>query len=293
MLKHQALIYYLFTEYAYTFEEREIAVQDMIYLLAPFGFSSQAVRVLLSRFKSKGMVETRRQGKKSYYGLTNAGIEVLARAGKQLFSRPVLQWNGYWRIITYNIPETERKKRDEFRNFLLYYRFGSLSNGVWICPDGKGGVSLAQLKEKINQLDINQYVYIFQAEKIGSQSNESLIFKAYGLEDLIKEYNSFIAKYQKEINSFQEPESEEEILQQYVKRFEVAYEHSCLLQKDPCLPQDLIPAYWNGSQADSIAYTYVSLLGKAVSVYFKKDFPKRTREDVLNIFNRAARFLEN
>ncbi len=51
---------------------------------------------------------------------------------ERLWSRP---WDGTWRIVAFDIPETDSKIRAQLRRKLHELRFGWLQNSVWISPD--------------------------------------------------------------------------------------------------------------------------------------------------------------
>lgn len=286
MLKHQGLVYYLFLSYAYTLEQEEIGVDELIYLFRPFSFNPQAVRVLLSRLKKNGIVSNRRAGKKSYYFLTEEGKKRLAWGGNQIFAKQPLEWNGKWRTVVYNIPEKIRKKRDEFRFYLMFNRYGCLNNGIWISPEGKGGIPLESLKGKIYDLGIESYVQIFTAENLGPGDNGSIVAKAYNLEKMIAEYKNFIKKYQAKMVSYQEAKKKGKKIQiekYYVERFELAYDFLELIKLDPKLPGELLPADWNGGQAEKLFHQYACELNEPTYAYFGREV-KISPTDMLAIF---------
>ncbi len=43
-------------------------------------------------------------------------------------------WDGRWRIIVFDVPEKERGKRDNFRNFLNSLKFYQLQESVYLAP---------------------------------------------------------------------------------------------------------------------------------------------------------------
>ena len=44
-------------------------------------------------------------------------------------------WDGVWRLILFDVPESQRKLRDKLRFYLQNQGFGYLQNSVWISPD--------------------------------------------------------------------------------------------------------------------------------------------------------------
>ena len=69
-------------------------------------------------------------------------------------------WDGNWKIISFDIPESKRKQRDIFRSILKRKSFVGIQNSVFISPyaDFK---ALDQLRR---ELDIEKYVSFFNAK---------------------------------------------------------------------------------------------------------------------------------
>lgn len=63
--------------------------------------------------------------------ISEKGKSFLAKNFPQLFLKNG-KWDGNWRIIVFNIKETERFKRDKLRNYLMRIKFVPISDGVWV-----------------------------------------------------------------------------------------------------------------------------------------------------------------
>ncbi|HTY85959.1 MAG TPA: PaaX family transcriptional regulator C-terminal domain-containing protein [Candidatus Acidoferrum sp.] len=44
-------------------------------------------------------------------------------------------WDGQWRLVLFDLPESRRHKRNQLRRYLRSLCFGYLQNSVWITPD--------------------------------------------------------------------------------------------------------------------------------------------------------------
>jgi DNA-binding transcriptional regulator PaaX len=67
--------------------------------------------------------------------LTEKGQEELMRLKMSDFTNIVRKkWDGKWRILTFDIPESRRKTRDNIRQTLHSIGFYRLQNSVWIYP---------------------------------------------------------------------------------------------------------------------------------------------------------------
>ena len=47
-------------------------------------------------------------------------------------------WDGKWRVVCFDIPETDRARRARLRRALHSARFGAVQRSTWICPDPLG-----------------------------------------------------------------------------------------------------------------------------------------------------------
>lgn len=65
--------------------------------------------------------------------ITEKGKVFLSQNFPYLFLKN-LKWDGFWRIIVFNIKEAERYKRDKLRNYLIKIKFAPVSSGVWVSP---------------------------------------------------------------------------------------------------------------------------------------------------------------
>jgi DNA-binding transcriptional regulator PaaX len=78
-----------------------------------------------------------------------ANALVSTKKGKQFFSQyaakhPDLQklkvnWDGKWRLVSFDVPIKENKRRDELRDLLRVFNFYQLHKSVWVCPSQLSG----------------------------------------------------------------------------------------------------------------------------------------------------------
>lgn len=85
-------------------------------------------------------------------------------------------WDGFWRIISFDIPERLRVQRDTFRSILKRLGFIGIQNSVFIAPFADFE-ALAELREN---LGIEKYVSFF-VSKSYSTDDDSSLRKRFGL----------------------------------------------------------------------------------------------------------------
>lgn len=82
------------------------------------------------------------------------------------------KWDKKWRIIIFDIPEKQRRKRDGFRRDIQNLGFKKLQNSIWISPFG----DLSDIQIIAKGYKIEKYVVFIAADKI---SNDLLYRKKF------------------------------------------------------------------------------------------------------------------
>ena len=114
----------------------------------------------LWRLQRQGLVERSGVRRQSLWRLTRKGRELGLERNKSL-PREVLKPDGIVRLVIFDIPERERKKRDSIRAELMGYDFWQLQKSVWI---GKCALPKSFTK-LIDELDLVKNVHIFSCNK--------------------------------------------------------------------------------------------------------------------------------
>lgn len=72
----------------------EVWIGSLIQALAPLDFSAGAVRALFSRMKRKGLLQSQRVGRRSYYRLTDLGLKAVRWGGERALALSGDEWDG-------------------------------------------------------------------------------------------------------------------------------------------------------------------------------------------------------
>jgi hypothetical protein len=83
--------------------------------------------------------EESQKGTKRVLRLTEKGM-LRAMGGCDPVERWNRPWDGAWRMVVFDLPETQRKLRSRLRRELLAADFGCLQGSVWITPDALDAV---------------------------------------------------------------------------------------------------------------------------------------------------------
>jgi len=123
----------------------------------------RTISSLLSRLKDQGLVERRGKSGTSVWFLTTKGT---TRLKKEMVKIPpvIPATDGITRLVIFDIPERDRKKRHRIRTELLSHNFRALQRSVWI---GENPLS-EDFIELLDLLKLGNYVHIFTINKIGT-----------------------------------------------------------------------------------------------------------------------------
>lgn len=98
-----------------------------------FKEKNKTINAALNRFLKDKLIEMDGTRKRHIFRLTEKGLD-------RLFSRfPKLKygnrpWDGYWRVVFYDVAEAERKLRERLRHELKRLNFKYLQKSVWLTP---------------------------------------------------------------------------------------------------------------------------------------------------------------
>ncbi len=147
-------------------------------------------------------------------------------------------WTKKIYLVTYDIPEAQRKKRDKFRRFISKVGCGKLQDSVWLTPYNPREL----ISEFVTDNNIGGDIIISNIGKdgsIGRRTLKELVNDVYNLEKINREYKDFIKEYENE-----------EVNEIIAARVHIAY--FGIIDKDPQLPFELLPLDWVGDKAHRI-----------------------------------------
>ena len=132
-VKARSLVFDLFGDYL-RYRRGEVRLRALAALMACFEVPESTVRVVAARLRKEGWLESRRDGRETVYGLTDAAWRLLDEGRSRIFDRATRPWDGQWHTVIYQVPETERALREGLRKQLAWLGFGPLSSSVWLSP---------------------------------------------------------------------------------------------------------------------------------------------------------------
>jgi len=123
---------------------------------------------------SKAIYNIKRSGYLEVVEKDNQKVVRITKKGRFKLWNPVInkEWDGRWRLVAFDIPEDNRKKRKSLRLALKALGFIQMQKSLWICPYD---VSM-EIEKVLDMLDIEQYVDYFIADAITNKSRYRNIF---------------------------------------------------------------------------------------------------------------------
>lgn len=144
-------------------------------------------------------------------------------------------WDGYWRVVFYDIPEAERKVRKNLRKKLKELGFGELQQSTYVSP-----FDLAEdLREFIFSWGLEDSVFVSVSKRLYAGDGKALAEKVWNLTALNRGYLEWLS-------SLREAKDNNQLKRCYGTFLE-------LLKDDPCLPRELLPRGWLGEKANEEA----------------------------------------
>lgn len=144
----QHLLTTLLGDYWYRREEH-LPSAALVRLAEEFGVSAVAARAALSRLARRGLLESAKRGRRTYYRLTDRADEVLTEGQAHImsFGGDSEPWDHLWTIAGFSVPEEQRDQRHALRTRLRWLGFAPLYDGMWVSPRAGAAETLKVLRE--------------------------------------------------------------------------------------------------------------------------------------------------
>ena len=209
--------------------------QTLIESLALFEIEEKAARQAVSRLSAKGWITSERVGRRTRWRLTPWADDLLTRGAERIYGLGGQQqpWDGQWLVLLASIPESRRSQRNNMAVGLGWVGFGSLGQGVWICPwvDRETEATLVLATAGVADATM------FRSTMTNVGDPSTLAERAWGHDEISAEYARFIDRFTVTDN----PEVKALI--------DLVHEWRRFPLLDPGLPTELLGKEWVGGTA--------------------------------------------
>lgn len=170
-------------------------------------------------------------------GWLSADVKVTTKGQKRLEAtlpkyEKKAKWNGNWYIAAYDIPEDKKWLREILRDNLKNLGFGQLHKSIFVCPYN----FLGDVEKIVNQYKLSSFVLLAVSNKLGREPSRDLAERVWHLQELDADYEKYITDFRSK----------------KLSRKEAIFRYLVILERDPQLPQDLLPYDWKGKEAYKI-----------------------------------------
>jgi len=181
-----------------------------------------------------GLITEQKDGENSTYTLTEEGHKDIALNFPVFrFSRE--KWDGFFRILSYEIPEKKRELRDKLRREVASWGLGPWHRSFWLTPHP----IITSLRKLVSEREEEKYVQAFESSHVFGD-RELLIEKVWGKKKLESQYRSLFKKWHQILSKDQD---------KITKMKQVVTDYVDILKQDPGLPKQLIGDSWIGYEA--------------------------------------------
>ncbi len=227
-----------------------IWLSSLIELMAKFGLSERLVRTGVYRLQKEGVLESRTEGRRAFYSLSELGRTTFETAERRIYHLSNNDWNGQWQLV-YLLPGLTSKERQRIKKELRWQSFGELGPNLLARP--------SHMDFNCQSLKLGDDSASFVISFSGSLDNafpehslSLLVTESWGLDQLQNDYEAFIERFSlvsvDVTNLFMEDEPSA-----FVLRTLLIHDYRRILLRDPQLPEDLLPTNWAGKRASKQA----------------------------------------
>jgi phenylacetic acid degradation operon negative regulatory protein len=224
----------------------EIWLGSIVKALEPLGINERLTRTAVFRLSQDGWLESRKQGRRSYYQLTETGQHYYQRAANRIYASHKPQWDGAWALLFVSLVAEE--KRDALHRGLSWLGYGRMAAGVYALPRNDS----APLNELLADLGLENSIVQMQAQATADESLQQLVMSRWKLDELQNKYREFASVYgiAQELLLNRPPAACHSV---FLLRIMLVHEYRRILLNDPELPAAMLPANWDGYVAQSLS----------------------------------------
>lgn len=147
---------------------RDTLLSKLNKLAALDGAARYYARQIIGRWENRKLFKREGRNGKIFYRLAPAGCRQVNRYRFKTIKISNKKWDGWWRVVVFDIPEHKRIGRDALRRKLKSLGFYFLQKSVFICP--------FQCEREIEILgdyfNVSEYIELFLTRSIRRREGE-------------------------------------------------------------------------------------------------------------------------
>jgi len=171
--------------------------------------------------------------------LTEAG-RLSALGARDPVSQWKRRWDGKWRMVLYDVPQTRSSDRTRLRRSLADRGFGYLQNSVWVTPD-----PLTEERAALTSATVDvESMILLETRPCAGETDAEIVAGAWNFDAINANYDRHGQVLDQVPTQFLQSENEAQSLQQWCREERLAWNDA--LSRDPLLPERLLPSNYRG-----------------------------------------------
>ena len=216
-------------------DPRPLSGASIVFVMGKLGVGESAARSVLQRMTAKSFIVRHKEGRKTFYTLSDRGRAILREGQEKMFAGWQPQgWGGRWTFVRIQVPESKRTLRHQMASRLSWAGFAQVDGGPWVAPGPHDVATILGAEAS----EVSPIVVYGEPQP---PTTAEMLVSAFDLEALAADYEAFGEKW-RAVDP--EPLSPVDAL---VRRVELHFDWLNLTRTDPQLPAALLPAGWPGS----------------------------------------------
>lgn len=200
----------------------------------PPWYPKNALQTAVGRMLKTGLITKAVKKGEVFWELTNRGQEQAIRAFP-LLKWQERKWDGWWRIVIFDVAEKQREVRDSLRSKLVELGFGQWQKSVYVSPHDVA----EDVAEFLKSLNLTKQASVFVARELGLEGGEEKINRMWHLDKLNQKYETVVDFWEENKKISLSRKQLQEIVTNYLTAVET----------DPFLPKEFLPEPWYGFEA--------------------------------------------
>lgn len=208
-----------------------VTAAALVTLAGDLGVPEAQTRTGIARLKQKGLLLA---DPAVGYRLNPAALPMLARGDRRIFAMREMTDADDWCLVSFSIPETDRRVRHRLRRRLQWLGAGMVSPALWICP----GHLQDEVEGVLGDLDARRWATLFRVPSLDPATPPVEAAAAWWDLDALRAEH---LRFQKSLTQL--PDEPFAAHTHLIDRWRV------LPYVDPGLPPSMLPADWPGRRS--------------------------------------------
>jgi len=176
------------------------------------------------------------------YRLSEAG-RLHALGGCDPVARWNRRWDGLWRLVLFDVPESRSVARNRLRQYLERRGFGFLQNSAWITPDP---VTEERILLADGPVDVESILFL-EGRPCGGESDAQIVAGAWDFAEINRCYAAHRTVLERRVRPRLDSKVAATALHRWIQEEREAWQDA--MKRDPLLPRILLPPDYAGREA--------------------------------------------